>query len=195
MATLSSGTMRAPSINMKRTPLFWAGCGFVVAVLLVVWAISSAERGESARKASAGEPAAVRTSGISAKIAYPDDTARALEQMTGATSEATLIGRHVEVEASPDQVDGPTVFWADTRHGGQVLVMLARDRRTEAQRYSSQVAPVSMEAQPGREVKVSGTIQRVPSAADRSSWGFYDPAHDDALTARVYLKADGVTSQ
>ena len=169
--------------------LIWGGI-FVVTVVLVYFVPTRGSK-FGIGLGTQVEDAMLGTSGHYSNVpnlSSNEQTVRALEQLTGASSEAALIGKHVTVKATPLQVSG-TSFWADTGRSAQVLVAMSRDRRDAEQSYLSEVAPTDLATTPDQPVDVSGTIQRVPGPGERFTWGDNDGTHGP-LSATVYLKAD-----
>lgn len=157
-----------------------------------------------------GMPGAVATSGYGDDIASTgerealyereriphDPNAAVLEAIRRDVGNPQLIGRHVTLHIDgASTVENLAAFWVG---GGdhRVLVVMNRDTRTGAQRQIGDPPTHGISpGQPGQEVTISGTVQRLPRAEDMESWRL-SRADRAALRADgVYIQAHTITGQ
>jgi hypothetical protein len=88
-----------------------------------------------------------------------------------------------------------TAFWVGPTDN-QVLVVLARDVRSQTQRQLGQVATSGVAPIPaGQKVRVAGTVQAIPPAESRISWGLEDSVRKALRGQQIYIRADSVTPE
>jgi len=117
-----------------------------------------------------------------------------LDTITGDLDGTALIGRQVDLRVIVLQEQNPVSFWIGPADN-PLLVVLQRDVRSTSDRQMS--LPPSHGISPlhrGQEAIITGTIQPVPRAEERASWGLTAAQLRELETRRIYLRADTVRS-
>jgi hypothetical protein len=125
----------------------------------------------------------------------PEDspaTLHDLETLTGATDPHELIGRHVDFYVSVADINNYTSFWVGSKDN-RMLVVLGRDTRSSVQRArdaasANDIQPVAA----GQTVHITGTIEGIPQAEARYSWGLSDSQRRALDDQKVYIRAQHV---
>jgi hypothetical protein len=156
--------------------------------------------GSSAPQATTGS---VGTSGVAAppRIAENDEAVVAqpaviqeLDTITGSVDGQQLIGRRIDLHVVVQSVPNDVVFWIGPPDN-RVLVALARDTRSEAERQRGvtprhHILPVHA----GQSAAISGSIQRIPRADEMSNWRLTENDVAEAVDRKLYIRADTVTT-
>lgn len=122
-----------------------------------------------------------------------------LETVTGTVDPHELIGRRVDFHLKVADLNNYTSFWVGNKDN-PMLVVLGRDNRTEKQRIQGAASSNDIKpAAPGQMVHITGTIEGIPNAEARHSWGANDPQHgvfnEQVKDQKVYIRADHVTPE
>ncbi len=103
------------------------------------------------------------------------------------------IGRRIVLHGAIRDASNLVTLWAcPSDH--QLLVVFGRDERTGRDRQLGLPRARIPSVQPGEEVTISGTIQRLPSPEDRTSWGLTRAQVAEAERRMIYLRVDTVTA-
>lgn len=116
-----------------------------------------------------------------------------LETVTGAVDPHELIGRRVDFHLKVADINNYTSFWVANKDN-RMLVVLGRDNRSDAQRVHGAPSPNDIKpAAPGQMVRITGTIESIPNAEARYSWGLN--ARRALEDQTVYIRAERVTPE
>ena len=184
---------------MRRAAIWAAFTGVLVLVVALMWAGPYIRSRHGAGVSPAGN--AVGTAGRE-DVDEPDEspaTLHDLETVTGTVDPHELIGRRVDFYVKVGDINNYTSFWVSNKDN-RMLVVLGRDNRSEAQRVHGAPSPNDINpAAPGQMVRITGTIEGIPNAEARNSWGSNDPQHgafnDQLKDQKVYIRAEHVTPQ
>ena len=141
------------------------------------------------------EQGGIGTTGRTERVAPPGNanaTLHELESLTGVNDQNELIGHRVDFDVKVADINNAGSFWIGNGDN-LALVVLGRDNRTPAQRDRG--APSANNIQPvkaGQMVHVTGTIEKIPYAEARYSWGLADSQHQNIERLKVYIRADSV---
>lgn len=173
----------------------WIGIIALVVALAYVWPYQRSRQGTGV--GAVGDPP-VGTAGREAADEPGESpaTLHDLETVTGAVDPHELIGRRVDFHLKVADINNSTSFWVGN-NDNRMLVVLGRDNRNQAQRVHGDPSPNDIKlAAPGQMVRITGTIEGIPSAEARYSWGLNDPQHGDQLKdQKVYIRADHVAPE
>jgi len=182
---------------MKRTAIWGIAIGIVTLIVALMWAGPYIRSRHGAGVSPVSNPP-VGTAGRDAPDESPA-TLHDLETVTGTVDPHELIGRRVDFHVKVADINNYTSFWVGNKDN-RMLVVLARDNRSEAQRVHGAASPNDIKpAAAGQMVHITGTIEGIPNAEARFSWGLNDPQHgalDDQLKdQKVYIRAEHVTPE
>jgi hypothetical protein len=185
---------------MKRTATWGIVVGVVALVAALAWAVPyiQSRRGTGVSPAS-DSPVGTAGRERADEPAESPATLHDLETVTGTVDPHELIGRRVDFHVQVADINNYTSFWVGSKDN-RMLVVLGRDNRSEAQRIHGDPSPNDIKAAaPGQMVRITGTIEGIPDAEARNSWGVNDPQHhtfEDLLKdQKVYIRADHVTPE
>jgi len=177
--------------------------GIVVVVAALMWVIAAMMRAtpyQGSGQGTAVSPASsppVGTAGRDARNELTESpaTLHDLETVTGTVDPHELIGRTVDFHLKVADVNNYTSFWVGNQDN-RMLVVLGRDNRSDAQRARGAPSPNDIKpAAPGQMVHITGTIQAIPNAEARFSWGLNDSQRAALDDQKVYIRADHVTPE
>ena len=117
-----------------------------------------------------------------------------LDTITGELDGTALVGRKVDLRVAVLREHTPVSFWIGPADN-PILVVMQRDVRSVEDRQTS--SPPSHGISPvhrGQEALITGTIQPVPRAEERASWGLTASQQRDLEARRIYLRAESVRS-
>jgi hypothetical protein len=143
---------------------------------------------------------AVGTSGQTPAVARSSDEStgaviRDVETITGINDRHPLVGRRVDLRAPIAARANDQAFWIGSKDN-LVLVVPRRDRRDSQMRQQGQVANTGLPMlESGKMVSISGSIERLPRAEERYSWGLTSADLAAAAAVGVYVHADVVSEQ
>lgn len=184
--------------GMGRAAKWAVPVGVLVVVVAVLWAGLNGSGRQSVVDAEPLGNAPVGTSGQNEDAPEPYGTAATLhdlETMTGVVDEHELIGRRVDFHVKVVDIGNAGAFWIGTGDNRE-LVVLGRDNRSDAQRDLGAPSPDNIKLVAGGQmVHVTGTIEPVPYAEARDSWGLSAPQHHAIDNPKVYIRADSVTPE
>ena len=122
----------------------------------------------------------------------PPATLHDLETVTGAVDPHELIGRRVDFHVKVADIANNTSFWVGNKDN-RMLVVLGRDNRSDAQRDHGNASPNDIQpVKPGQTARVTGTIEGLPDAEGRFSWGLNDSVRRELKDQKVYIRATNV---
>jgi len=106
-----------------------------------------------------------------------------------------MIGRRVDLHVKVSDINNYGAFWIGT--GDQMaLVVLGRDNRTTGQRDQGEPSPHNIQpVASGQMAHITGTIEKIPSAEARYSWGVANPQHEAVENLKFYIRADSVVPE
>jgi hypothetical protein len=135
---------------------------------------------------TSGTPSATEDSPRAAVI-------RDIEVITRVTDGHPLIGRTVELHVPVAGQANDQAFWIGSGDN-RLLVVPHRDHRDGPERQegllaSNDIAPLAI----GETATISGSIQKLPQAEERLSWGLTKQDERAVAASGVYLRADTVT--
>ena len=136
---------------------------------------------------------AVGTSGFASDVreaAVDTGIIRELGAVTGSTR--GLIGRRISLAVPVHETANDNAFWVGSGKN-RMLVVIHRDRRNDIQRQDAAaavngIAPVDN----GQNATITGTIQRIPSPEEMSSWGLTSKDKAELSARPIYIRADTV---
>ena len=186
---------------MRRIAAWGTIIGIVALLVGLLWAWPYFRRRNGTGVSAVGNPpggnAPIGTTGLRGG-GEPEDspaTLHDLETVIGATDPHELIGRRVDFHLKVGDINNYTSFWVGTKDN-RMLVVLGRDNRSDAQRDRGAASPNDIkEAAPGQMVHITGTIQGIPDAETRYSWGLNDSQRGALKDEKVYIRADHVTPE
>jgi hypothetical protein len=126
----------------------------------------------------------VGTAGRDASVPEPEDspaTLHDLETVTGSLDPHELIGTRVDFDLKVGDINDNASFWVGTKDN-PMLVVFGRDKAS-----THGIQPVKR----GEMARVTGTIEAIPPAGSRYSWGVNDSLRRE-LDQKVYIRADKV---
>ncbi len=126
----------------------------------------------------------VGTAGRDTSVPEPEDspaTLHDLETVTGSLDPHELIGARVDFDLKVGDINDDASFWVGTKDS-PMLVVLGRDKAS-----ANGVQPLKR----GEMARVTGTIEAIPPAGSRYSWGVNDSVRRE-LDQKVYIRADKV---
>jgi hypothetical protein len=107
-------------------------------------------------------PQPTGTSGITPEPSLEGGIVHEIETITGANDGMALVGRRVDVHVDVQELANDTAFWVGPRDN-RVLVVLARDRRSSADRQRGVASSHDIAAlRSGLRAAVVGTIRAMP---------------------------------
>jgi hypothetical protein len=171
----------------------WATVGGILVLLMaVLWVAPYLRSRRGTPAAPVGNPP-VGTVGRDAAGEADESPAMLhdLETVTGTLDPHELIGQRVDFSVKVADINSYTSFWVGTKDN-RMLVVLARDNsRSDAQRDRG--APSLNDIKPaaqGQMVRITGTIEGIPNAEARYSWGLSDSQRSELKDQKVYIRAD-----
>jgi hypothetical protein len=174
---------RAVFRGMKGRWIWVVSVGVAATVVLFAWAGAHAER-QLTGPASAGVSDARATTGREQPDAIDADlspsTIREIETITGVVDGHELIGRRVDLRLKAVGVTSAGAFWVGP---GDNRILVTPVRTTRERR------PV----REGEAVTIVGTLQEIPNAKERLSWGLTAPDLLRLTDEKVYIRADRIT--
>jgi len=136
------------------------------------------------RRDSTGVPYVEGTAGREqpepADAGFSPSTIEEVETITGAIDGHELIGRRVDLRLKATGVTSQGAFWIGPRDN-RVLVAPARDKQ-----------PARRPVREGEAVTILGTIDEMPNARERLSWGFTAPDLIQLTEQKIYIRADRI---
>ncbi len=117
-----------------------------------------------------------------------------LDTITGSVDGQQLIGRRVDLHVIVQAVPNELVFWVGER-GNRMLVVMGRDSRDGRERQLGLparhwISPVHA----GQQATISGSVERLPKAAEMSSWDLTEDELVELLDRKLYVRAGTVTT-
>ena len=118
-----------------------------------------------------------------------------LSTITGTVDGHELIGRRVNVHATIQGVANDVAFWAG-EGDNRIFVVTARDSRDGESRQRGEPSSHGIpRLEAGRQVTITGTLQRLPKAEEMYSWQLSRNEAAELIDRKIYLRADTVTQQ
>jgi hypothetical protein len=180
---------------MRRTATWATFIGIMVLIVGLMWAGPYFRSRDSAGASPLGHPP-VGTTGQ--QDGEPEDspaTLHDLETLTGAVDPHELIGRRVDFHVKVADINNYTSFWVGDKDN-KMLVVLGRDNRSDAPPVVGVPSPKDNKpAAPGQTVRIVGTIEEIPDAEARYSWGLNDSQRSALKDQKVYIRAEHVTPE
>ena len=169
---------------MKGTATWAPFIGIVAVIAAFMW-VAPYHQGRAGTDASPVSDPPVGTAGRD-WANEPEEspaTLHDLETVTGAVDPHELIGRTVDFHVKVVEIENDTSFWVSNKDN-RILVVLQGTSPND-------MTP----AAPGQMVRITGTIEEIPNAEARSSWGLNDSQHRAVDEEKVYIRADRVTPE
>ena len=179
---------------MKRTAMWAMLIGIVAVITALMWAMPY-QRSRHGSGVSPASNAPVGTAGRDATNEPEESpaTLHDLETVTGTVDPHELIGRTVDFHVKVADINNYSSFWVSNKDN-RMLVVLGRDNRSDAQRVHGVALPNDIKpVAAGQMVHITGTIQGIPDAEARYSWGLNDSQRRALDGQTVYIRADHVT--
>jgi hypothetical protein len=182
-----------PGIYKSKWAVYLGVTALVIA-LMVAWPHYGSRRGTGA--SPMGNPP-VGTAGHETAPGPEDSpaTVHDLDTVLRTVDQNELIGRRIDFHVKVADVNNYTSFWVGNKDN-RMLVVLARDNRTDAQRDRG--APSTNGIQPvnaGQTARITGTIEGIPHAEARYSWGINDSVRRALKDQKVYIRADTIAPE
>jgi hypothetical protein len=178
---------------MKRIAMWATFIGVAAVIATLMWVEPYHRSRQGTGVSAIGNPP-VGTAGRAA-AREPEEspaTLHDLETVTGTVDPHELIGRRVDFHVKVADINNYTSFWVGVKDN-RMLVVLGRDNRTDAQRVDGAASPNDIKpAAPGQRVRITGTIEGIPDAEARYSWGLNDAQRRALDDQKVYIRADHV---
>jgi hypothetical protein len=181
---------------MKRTAM-WATFIGIVAVIATLMCAAPYHQSRAGTEVSPFGNPPVGTAGRQATNELDESpaTLHDLETVTGSVDPHELIGGRVDLHVKVADINNYTSFWVGNKDN-RMLVVLGRDNRSDAQRIHGAPSPNDIKpAAPGQMVRITGTIEGIPDAEARYSWGLNDSERRALHDQKVYIRADHVTPE
>lgn len=168
----------------------WAVLAGILALMIALMYILPLERSRGSAGVTRDDVASdsgfdgVGTAGRDASVPEPEDspaTLHDLETVTGSLDPHELIGTRVDFDLKVGDINDNASFWVGTKDN-PMLVVLGRDKAS-----ANGIRPVKR----GQMARVTGTIEAIPPAGSRYSWGVNDSVRRE-LDQKVYIRADKV---
>ena len=105
---------------------------------------------------------------------------RTVRAITSAEDPLKLVGRRIEFYLNAPYPLDPRGFWVGNNEN-RLLVVYAPN--------------VITSPQTGRAVRISGTVQAIPSVEEQTSWGLDASQRQDVEREKVYVLADTVRAR
>ena len=172
-------------VGMKRAATWATVIGIVAAIASVIWADPYHRSRQGTGVSHASYPL-VGTAGRETADEPEESpaTLHDLETVTGTVDPHELIGRRVDFHLKVADVNNDTSFWVGSKDNRMLVV-----------RFHGAPSPDEMRTvAPGQTVHITGTIEDIPTAEARSSWGFND-AQRALEDQQVYIRAEHVTPE
>lgn len=113
----------------------------------------------------------------------------------GAARDEASLGRRVELHITAPHIANEPSFWLGDADDS-VLVVLNRDTRSEEQRDTGEPPAHGIQRfEAGEPIVIAGSIERIPAAESRYSWGINDPRHRRSTGQPTYVRADRLTRE
>ena len=180
--------------GMKRTAMWAASIGVVALLGAFMW-VAPYHQGRAGSSVSPVSDPPVGTAGRDAanEPEASPATLHDLETVTGAIDPHELIGGAVDFHVKVADINNDTTFWVSNKDN-RMLVVLGRDNRSDAQRVHGVASPNDIKpVAAGQMVHITGTIQGIPDAEARYSWGLNDSQRRALDGQTVYIRAERVT--
>jgi hypothetical protein len=170
---------------MKRTAMWAAFVGTVAVIAALMWAPPY----QQSRAATAVSPVSTPPVGTAGRDGAnePDEspaTLHDLETVTGTVDPHELIGRTVDFHVKVADINNDTSFWVSNQDNRMLVV-----------RHGTPSPNDITPSAPGQMVHITGTIEGVPNAEARSSWGLKDSQRWTWDDEKVYIRAEHVTPE
>jgi hypothetical protein len=168
--------------GMKRTAMWAASIGVVALLGAFMW-VAPYHQGRAGSSVSPVSDPPVGTAGRDAanEPEASPATLHDLETVTGAIDPHELIGGTVDFHVKVADINNDTTFWVSNKDNRMLVVV----HGTPSNHIRS--------AAPGQVVHITGTIEGVPTAAARYSWGLNDSQRRTLEDQKVYIRAERVT--
>jgi hypothetical protein len=138
------------------------------------------------------EPAGLHTAATPGRESGVESHAEPAQPATGSDE---LRGREVTVRARSQDVASDVAFWVN-HEGRRLLVVVNRDRRTDAQRYVGVPALHGIaNLEPNVPVTVRGRVEPLPHAEAMYSWNLTEADLAALRRETSYLRAETVTPE
>jgi hypothetical protein len=172
--------------------------GILVLVGGLLWVVPKMRSSGGSGVSGAGDAAnpGITSVGTSGHTSTPEPesspaTLHDLETVTGSLDPHELIGSRVDFDLKVRDINSSTSFWVGTKDN-PMLVVLGRNNRSEAQRGHITSANGIQPVKPGQIARITGTIEAIPPAESRYSWGVNDSVRRELKDQKVYIRADDV---
>ena len=170
---------------MKRTATWATFIGIVAVIATLMWA-APYQQSRAGTMASPVSNPPVGTAGRDGAN-EPDEspaTLHDLETVTGTVDPHELIGRTVDFHVKVAAINNDTSFWVSNQDNRMLVVRHGTPSPNDTTRPA-----------PGQMVHITGTIEGVPNAEARSSWGLKDSQRWTLNDEKVYIRAEHVTPE
>jgi hypothetical protein len=170
---------------MKRTATWAAFFGIVAVIATLIWAAPYRSRHGTGVSPTSNPP--VGTAGREAADEPEESlaTLHDLETVTGTVDPHELIGRRVDFHVKVADINNYTSFWVANKDNRMLVVCL------HGAPSPNDVKPVAL----GQTVRITGTIEGIPNAEARYSWGLNDSQGWALQDQKVYIRAEHVTPE
>jgi hypothetical protein len=170
---------------MKRTAMWAAFIGVVAVIGALMWVASYTQSRAGAGVSPVSDPP-VGTAGRDATNgpeASPA-TLHDLETVTGAVDPHELIGGTVDFHVKVADINNDTTFWVSNKDNRMLVVLHGTPSPNDIKATAL-----------GQMVHITGTIEGVPNAAARHSWGLNDSQQRTLEDQKIYIRAEHVTPE
>jgi len=152
-----------------------------IAFLYLVW-VGPRYNSMHGETAWSPAPSPVGTSGHQPFLdsAVSESSMRTVRAITSAEDPLKLVGRRIEFYLNAPYPLDPRGFWVGNNEN-RLLVVYAPN--------------VITSPQTGRAVRISGTVQAIPSVEEQTSWGLDASQRQDVEREKVYVLADTVRAR
>jgi hypothetical protein len=170
---------------MKRTAMWAAFIGVVTVIGALTWVAPYHPSRAGTSVSSASDPP-VGTAGRDAanEPEASPATLHDLETVTGTVDPHELIGGTVDFHVKVADINNDTTFWVSNKDNRMLVVLHGTPSPND-------IKP----AAPGQVVHITGTIEGVPKAEARYSWGLNDSQRRTLEDQKVYIRAEHVTPE
>ena len=171
---------------MKRTARWATFIGIFVVIAALTWAASY----QRSRHGTGVSPAINPPVGTAGREAPNEPeaspaTLHDLETVTGSVDSHELIGQRVDFHVEVADINNYTSFWVSNKDN-RILVV-----RLHGAPSPNDIKPAAA----GQLVRITGTIESIPDAEARYSWGLNDLQRRALDDQKVYIRADHVTPE
>jgi hypothetical protein len=173
---------------MRRTALWAAFISIVAVITALMWAAPYHRSRLGITDVSPASNPPVGTAGREAADEPEESpaTLHDLETLTGTVDPHELIGRRVDFHVKVADINNDTSFWVGKKDN-RMLVVLGHHGAPSP----NDVKPAAQ----GQMVRVTGTIEGIPNAEARYSWGSNDSQRRALEDQKVYIRAEHVTPE